>query len=198
MQPRATDAPKHWFQYMKALKGFPDDIQAITLPIFENGAYWMHSENILLSALSDHDQSIRERAIAQIMKIRHDVDFRKLIDNHQREFKKMKKCSYKTQRAFIKPTPNYDASTFFDMNNELYFEPPYTKSMSDEEVKAFSDQPLELGVKSHSVLTERTIRDVDSVATKSTSEEVREGIVHSRLLDRKWKPELETKSNMVA
>ena len=29
------------------------------------------------------------------------------------------------------------------MNNELYFEPPYTKSMSNEEVKAFADQPLE-------------------------------------------------------
>ena len=30
------------------------------------------------------------------------------------------------------------------MNNELYFEPPYTKSMSNEEVKAFADQPLEI------------------------------------------------------
>ena len=29
------------------------------------------------------------------------------------------------------------------MNNDPYFEPPYTKSMSNEEVKAFADQLLE-------------------------------------------------------
>ena len=45
-------------------------------------------------------------------------------------------------------------SALFDVNHDLTFEPPYTKAMSDEEIKSFIEQPLELGVKSHSVLTE--------------------------------------------
>ena len=84
-------------------------------------------------------------------------------------------------------------SALFDVNHDLTFEQPYTKAMSDEEIKSFIEQPLELGVKSHSVLTEPTIRDVNSVATKSTSSDLREEIFHESWTGNRnqgWRPNL--------
>ena len=89
--------------------------------------------------------------------------------------------------------PDLRRSALFDVNHDLTFEPPYTKAMSDEEIKSFIEQPLELGVKSHSVLTEPTIRDVNSVATKSTSSDLREEIIHESWTGNRnqgWRPNL--------
>ena len=51
--PRPTDAPRHYFQWMQALKSFPTYVFKGVSTIFENGLYWCHSENLILSALSD-------------------------------------------------------------------------------------------------------------------------------------------------
>ena len=55
-----------------------------------------------------------------------------------------------------------------------------------------------LNVPSHSVLTERLMRDVDRVASQSTSGEIRDGMVRSLLEDRRQKPKLDTKTDLVA
>ena len=69
--------------------------------------------------------------------------------------------------------------------------------MTDEEVKMYESKALSLCVPCHSVQTERTIRDVDRVSKKSTSDETRDGMVRSILADRKEKPRLEKKSDFV-
>ena len=46
--------------------------------IFENGLYWCHSENLILSALTDEDLRTREKAVDQILKIRNDPTFKAL------------------------------------------------------------------------------------------------------------------------
>ena len=70
--------------------------------------------------------------------------------------------------------------------------------MSKEDVQSFIDHPLELNVSSHTVQTERMIREVDNVASRSASDEVCEGIIRSRLLDRQNKPKLSSKSDMIS
>ena len=42
---RPTDAPRHYFQWMQALKSFPTYVFKGVSTIFENGLYWCHSEN---------------------------------------------------------------------------------------------------------------------------------------------------------
>ena len=112
--------------------------------------------------------------------------------------KKKKKKKNKKKNIFVKPTLDYDAASYLDVSGNLLYEPPFTMFLSDSQIKSFLEKPLELNVPSHSTQTERMIRDADGVATKSISSEIREGIVYSRMSDRKKKPVLENKSHMVS
>ena len=75
--------------------------------------------------------------------------------------------------------------------------PPYPKAMSDEELQKISIAPLKINISSNSVLTERMIRTVDQVAEKSTSPKMRDGMVWSINEDRKAKPKLEKKEDLI-
>ena len=76
---------------------------------------WFHSENLLLSALSDENIEIRRHAVNQILKIRHDKDLQNAIENKQKRIKKSKKRTYKKQRVFVKPIINYDAENYLEV-----------------------------------------------------------------------------------
>ena len=78
-----------------------------------------------------------------------------------------------------------------------FHEPPFTSDLTDGEICSFKDSPLSLEICSNSVATERMIRDVDKVASMSTNDGVREGMVRGILADRKAKPRLETKSDVL-
>ena len=200
LNPRGADAPRHYYDWMKALLASPKDVWAEVKPIWENGLYWLHSENMLLSALSDEDRLVRKRAIDQILKIRNDESFKALVKKDEVQLKKDKKCSYKKQRLFIKPTPNYKATNYLDMiswESQVNFEPPYTKDLSDSQVQAFLENSLDLNIPSHAVQTERVIWDVNQVAAKLISAEVRDGMIRSKITERKQKPSLKTKADIV-
>ena len=57
-----------------------------------------------------------------------------------------------------------------DWEKDAIHELPYTKNMSDEELKAFSLQPLTLNIPSNTVLTECSIRDMDNLSLAITSQ----------------------------
>ena len=88
---------------------------------------------------------------------------------------------FERQRIFIKPVPNYAATDYIEFKGEsedfLIYEPPFTKSMSDDQLKAYIENKLELEISSNSVTTERIIRDMTSVAVKSISPEVGDGMI---------------------
>ena len=54
-----------------------------------------------------------------------------------------------------------------------------------------------LRFKKDAVQTERVIRDVNQVAAKSISAEVRDGMIRSKIAERKKKPSLKTKADIV-
>ena len=58
-----------------------------------------------------------------------------------------------------------------DWEKDAIHDPPYTRNMSDEELKAFSLQTLTLNIPSNTVLTERSIRDMDNLSLAITSQE---------------------------
>ena len=199
--PKGTDAPRHYFKWMQALKSCPAYVLKGVSTIFENGLYWCHSENLILSALADEDSRTREKAVAQILKIRNDPTFKALKNKEENEIKRAKKCTFKKQRVFVKPTINYDAASYIDMINwetQAYYEPPYTSDLTDDKIRSFKESPLSLEICSNSVQTERMIRDVNRVAPMSTSDKVRDGMVRGTLDDRKAKPRLETKTDLLA
>ena len=82
-----------------------------------------------------------------------------------------KKCQFKLQRVFMKPQLRYESGDYIDIIDwatEVLYKPPFTRSLADEENKSFYEKPLTLNITSHSVLTERTIRDIDALSTATT------------------------------
>ena len=119
----------------------------------------------------------------------------------QDKLRKAKLCQFKQQRVFSKPKVNFEAVMYLDViswESQAIYEPPLTQKMTDSELKDFIASPLDLAIVSHSVQTERTIRDVNSVAAKSTSSQVRDGMIRSITADRRSKPKLKTKANMIS
>ena len=201
LNPRGTEAPRLMFYWMKELITFPPEVKDAVMPIFNNGCFWFHSENLLLAALADSRETRRKQAVDQILRIRNDEDFKAKAESEQKKLKQSKKCAYKKQRIFLKPNINYEAEDYLDVicwDTQAYFEPPYTKDMRDDEIRAFISEPLCLNVPSHSVLTERLIRDVDRIVSQSTSGEMRDGMMRSLLEERKQKPKLDTKTDLMA
>ena len=83
-----------------------------------------------------------------------------------------------------------DNVDIIDWATGVLYEPPFTCSLADEEVKSFYEKPLTLNITSHSVLTERTIRDIDALSTATTSEEKRDGMIRALHKHRKIKQEM--------
>ena len=78
-------------------------------------------------------------------------------------------------------TSNYNASDYVEFKGEsedfLIYEPPFTKSLTDDQLKLYNEKQLELDISSNSVITDRIIRDMTSVVVKSISPEVRDGMI---------------------
>lgn len=132
-------------------------------------------------------QEIREKAVNRILAIRNDEVVKEKVKKTQLAFKQ---SSFKKQRVFIKPDLKYDSQDYVDIidwENEALYEPPFTMSKQDAELESFISEPLVWSLSSHSVLTERTIRDVDSLSSLTTSEEKRDGMIRVLHKERKEK-----------
>ena len=143
----------------------------------------------MLAALADPREEIRKSAVDRIFELRTNTE---LIAEKEVERKKEKKCPYKRQRLFIKPQLRYDSTDYIDAidwETEVLHEPPYTISLKEEEIRVFYTTPLVLEISSHSVLTERTIRDVDELSTVTTSDLKRDGMIRAMHQYRKVKAE---------
>ena len=100
----------------------------------------------------------------------------------------------------MKPKLNYEATSYDEMifwDLEGFYEPPFTENFNDDQLKEILTTPISVQVSSNSVLTERTIRTVDKVATKSSSVKIQEGMVKGIERDRKLKPNLESRSDVL-
>ena len=59
------------FDWIKVLTQFGSSIFEEIKPILANGSYWFHSENLILSALSDPQREVRSKAVNRIKQIRN-------------------------------------------------------------------------------------------------------------------------------
>ena len=70
-----------------------------------------------------------------------------------------------------------DYPDIINWESDALLEPPYVTSHTNEELSTYYQNPLKLDISSHSVMTERAIRDVTSLATATTSYTKREGMI---------------------
>ena len=86
---------------MQALKSCPAYVLKGVSTIFENGLYCCHSENLILSALTDEDSRTREKAVDQILNIRNDPTFNALKKKRRKQNKKKKKNAHLKNKEFL-------------------------------------------------------------------------------------------------
>ena len=123
------------------IQGLGEEVFEIVKPIIINRSYWFHSENLLLSLLADERKHIRKHAVDRILSIRNDEMIRQQACKEQIELKKKKKCMFKKQRLFMKPVLNFQSQGYenvIDWQKHAILEPPFTKSLSDDEIKGYT------------------------------------------------------------
>ena len=92
--------------------------------------------------------------------------------------------------------PNYGAGNYSELISSFLYEPPFTYELSDDEIRAFKEQPLVLDIPSNSVQTERTIRTMTDVVGKTTDEDKRNGWIRAIEKDQQEKPKLESRADL--
>ena len=101
MKSGILDTPRLMFQWIKTISQSDSDIFEIVKPVLENGSYWFHSENLLLSILGDSRDNAQKRAIDRILQIRNDAELKKKIHNIQVDLKRKKKSVNSNYREYL-------------------------------------------------------------------------------------------------
>lgn len=192
------------FKAMKLIKALPMNEYRVVAPTFERGfGYWLHSEQLFLACLASDCPDVRAQAVARILHIRHEKAASSTgpstvtVAPTRRGRRPTKKSNVRT---FEVPTPIYDAANFWtaiNWNEEQITEPPYLRRHSDEQLRSFESQPLQMDISSNSQFVERFIQVITQNGTKAGTPTLRNGRSISTIRNRRKRPKIETKKDFV-
>ena len=156
------------------------DLQALVHPVLSRNADWCHPEAILLAMVADSRRDVRERAVARILACR-------------REAESESDCEI---RQFRLPRINIaaeDRESLISWERESVTEPPLTRALSDEQIEALADQPLEVQpYPLHTQAVERAVKIVTE-ASSVVTEENRHGFICAKMKHRETVRAVRTK-----
>ena len=210
--PKAVDGPKNLFMMVELVRQFPQPDQVFLKRKIQNNAYFAHSENILLTMLTDTDEAIRHRAVDLIQKIRaksisisddsKDEEYYEHDDSYEHNLEDEFEISFDTEfenyvpediqresvRAFKVPKLNFNATSYVDMinwDNEI-FEPPLTLYIDDAELNACIKNPFEvLPYPGHTQAVERAVKLTTEASSLVIGEKQRDGMIRQKIDSRK-------------
>ena len=179
--PHIQEGAQNFFFLVEMSKDLQVKDKMVAHKVLQDNAHWAHSENILISMLSDHREEIRRRAVLQIMKAR-------------RDFK-----PEKHPRQFTLPTVNFQAVDYFDLidfDTEPCTEPPLTMDFDlDTLMGAFREPIILPPYPSNTQAVERMVRVVTEVANKRAGYSARHRMILKLLESRKKVPKFNTKND---
>ena len=139
------EAPYHILTQLRILKKQPAVGQDAVTKYIRTGAWYAHSENILLSLLASSDKLDREFAVDKILNFRGTKNF-----------------GDSRTRPRVTPKINLDASKLVELipwDTEPVHEPIFTCDMSSENIKNFVEEPFKVPFFSiHTQSTERAVK----------------------------------------
>ena len=181
---RIEDAPDHILTELGILRSQPTEVQRIVAPYIRLGAWYAHSENILVALLANKSLSDRNFAVQEILKIRNNNEYGNM-DVRPREAPKL----------------NFNATTFKDLidwNTSEILEPALTYSLSTEELCKVTDKAFETpAVKIHTQATERAVKQVTEAAAAVVGFDARDGFIRARAHHREDLPEFTSKKDIL-
>ena len=210
--PKAVDGPKNLFMMVELIKVLPYSDQLILKKKIQNNAYFAHSENLLLTMLTDNDEVIRHKAVDLIKNIRtrsipisddvNDEDHYEVDYSYEQDLDDELDMSLDTEfendvtenilrqsvRPFRIPKLNFSATSYVDMinwNNVIY-EPPLTLHLTDADLNACIKHPLEvLPYPGHTQAVERAVKLTTEASSSVIGEKQRDGMIHQKIQSRK-------------
>ena len=177
---RITDGPKHLHTQRKLLKVVKEPVLSIAKKNIAQNAYWAHPEVLLVAMLADKNQSIRSKAVEEIIKLRGDSD---LGDDQP--------------RLYHVPQLKFTAKCYSEMIDwklEVIYEPVLTVKMSMEELLALKDSPLIMPrYSSNTQSVERLVKQTSRAASSVAGFEARDGFLRASATSRILLPKFESK-----
>lgn len=197
---RATEAPALFFKLAKLLLQLPEDEKTVALKVFERGAYWLHPENLFPAMLADQDPAVRLEAVDSIMGLRHPVCDPSLPSTSTGKKGGRPRKNKSSVRTFELPTLIWDAPAYHkmvDLKNSQVTEPPLLMKMSDDEIKAFVQEPFVLDVPNNTQFVERLVQTCSKIGTRAATTEMRDGLTRATLKNRAALPRCETRKDFL-
>ncbi|KAF0297732.1 hypothetical protein FJT64_004840 [Amphibalanus amphitrite] len=179
------DAPYHILTQLKVVKTQPKRVREAVMPYIRTGAWYAHSECLLLSLLASEHREDREFAIDQIVRLRGDSEFGDV-----------------SVRPRITPKLNPSASSLTNLiswqPDEVY-EPVFTCHMPTSDIKIFADSPYRPPkFCSHTQSTERCVKLVTEAAAEVCGQEARDGYIRARVRHREAMSAFDSKKDILA
>ena len=178
-----VEAPRHVLTQLSLLRKQDPSVQEIVAPYVRSGAWFAHSEAIILSLISSQDKKEREFGVQMIIKRRGNSEFG---DN--------------AVRARRTPDINLQASsltTLISWETDIH-EPVFTVKLSKAEVQSLVESPFcPPYFPCHTQSTERAVRQVTEAADSVVGFQARHGFVLARQASRAALPRFGTKQDIM-
>ena len=148
------------------------------------GAWFSHSESLLLTLLANNDPSDRDFSVRQIVRIRNGEDY-----------------GDKSVRARKTPEINLNADNLkglIDWDKEKVTEPIFTCSISTNDLVFYKTNKFEAPYyPNHTQSTERVVQQVTQAAASVCGHEKRDGYVRARISHRETVPCFKSKKDVM-
>jgi hypothetical protein len=181
-KPFIGEAPRHLFTQIELTKLLPKKTQTVARKNIARNAYWAHPECLLLSMLTDADQTVRVKAVDVIIKLRGTQE---LGDDQPRKF--------------IIPELKFDASSYSEMidwKKEALYEPAITTSLTATELRDLKSAPLMLPrYPAHTQSVERLVKQTSRAAAHVAGYAARDGFLRASAKSRELMPKFGSKQD---
>ena len=177
--------PYHVLTQLRILQTLSKEVKTIVTPYVRTGAWYSHSESVLLSLLGSQITKDRDFAVKMILKVRG-----------KREFGDLSVRDRRTPKLNLQATTLHNTIPW-DLK-EVH-EPVYTCKLSRAELKEILHTPFSVPKFSlHTQSTERCVKQVTEAAAEVVGQDRRDGFVRARIHNREKMPKFRTKKDILA
>lgn len=178
------DGPQHVLTLLQLLRGQPAEVVQIVSPYIQTGAWFAHSESLLLTLLASDCQADRKFAVDKVLEVRGGEQLGDLEPRPRRT-----------------PKINFEAQTIIDLidwEKEEVHEPVFSCGLNKLKIENIVSNPLRTEYfPLHTQSTERAVKLVTEAASSVCGFEKRHGFILSRIESRKSVCSYDVKKNMV-
>ena len=179
-----VNGPGHILTQLRLLRQQPKEVIDIVAPFARTGAWFAHSEAVILSLISSPNREEREFGVARILERRKDDP-------------------YGDTKVRPRKTPylNMDAttlSTLISWKLDIH-EPIFTCYLSRDEIKKLIETPFPAPYYPlHTQSTERVVQQVTEAAAAVVGFKARDGYIRAKQTHRKLLPKFTTKQDILS